>query len=67
MATWVECETMGDPPRPMIINLDRVISVSGNDRGSVIRYGEANGTDTGEIVVTSSPGAILMGQKVRSA
>ena len=67
MAKWVETETLGNPPRPIIINLDRVISISGNNHGSVIRYGEANGTDTAEMVVRARPDQLLDGETVRRA
>ncbi len=67
MPNWVECETLTDPPRIIIINLERVISVSGNSLGSVVRYAETNDTGSGEIIVSCTPEKLLSGEKVRCA
>ena len=57
MASWIECKTHGvKPDRTIFVNLDQVVSLSGDDNGTVVRY--AGGKDC-EFVVVGSPQDLL--------
>jgi hypothetical protein len=60
MAKWVECKPFGGSEDTIIlVNLDQVVSLSGNDRSTVVRY--AGHLDS-EFVVEGSPREILSKQ-----
>lgn len=57
MATWIECKTYGlKTEQKIFVNLDQVVSLSGDERATVVRYG---GGEACEFVVAGSPEDIL--------
>lgn len=57
MTKWVECKPFGGADdATILVNLDQVVSLSGNDRSTVVRYA---GHPDSEFVVEGSPRDIL--------
>lgn len=60
MVKWVECKPFGGPEgTTILVNLDQVVSLSGNDRSTVVRYA---GHPDSEFVVEGSPRDLLLKQ-----
>lgn len=57
MAQWVECKPFGGPEDATVfVNLEQVVSLSGDERATVVRYA---GHPHGEFVVVGSARSIL--------
>lgn len=61
IANWVECRAYsGDTT--IFVNLDQVVSLSGNKRATVVRY---HGGENAEFVVATSPEKILAAANIQ--
>jgi hypothetical protein len=62
MADWVQCSSISDPPTPVFVNLDQVISLRPVNLGTAVVYA---GGDVASFVVSESPERILMLKALR--
>jgi hypothetical protein len=60
MANWVECKDY-NTGQLIYVNLDMIVSVSGNGRATVLRY---SGGDDAQIIVEGDPKGVVAGQVV---
>lgn len=64
MANWIKCRRYGDGGGNVFVNLDQVVSLSGDDNATVVKYA---GHPDAEFVVAGPARKLLENVEVREA
>lgn len=62
MANWIECKRYGELGGTVFVNLDQVVSLSGDEKATVVKYA---GHLDAEFVVAGPASELLKGEVVR--